>query len=91
MEDHGDGCRLWPEFLALRKIAVKHASRATCLGQVLLRCFLFPKQASFTETTLDLDDGLNTLSNQPFQFEGGSREKSLVLMCCRIARTVPTH
>ena len=40
-----------------------------------------PHQASLVvDTTLDLDDGLNTLSNQPFQFEGGSREKSLVLM-----------
>ena len=37
-------------------------------------------QASLiTLTALDLDDGLNSLSNQPFQFGGVSGEKSLVL------------
>jgi hypothetical protein len=47
----------------------RHARCAcSCFQQVVLWYFLFPKQASFTEPFLDLDDGLNSLSNGPFQF-----------------------
>jgi hypothetical protein len=45
-----------------------HAERAACQGQIVLRCFPFQKRASFTELTLDLNDGLDLRTEGPLQF-----------------------
>ena len=51
-----------------------------------------PHQASLVvDTTLDLDDGLSMDSKGAFSVWVIFGEKRLVLMCCRIARTVPTY
>ena len=50
---------------------------------------VFPHQASLVvDTALDWNDGLDMPTEEPFQFRERSGEKSLVLLCSHIVRTV---
>jgi len=58
--------------LAYAQAAVMAHCVCSSLREVVLRCLPFQKRVSFTELTLDWDDGLNMCTSEPSRIESES-------------------